>query len=53
VILTPGNDPMDAIKKLSEEKQKIPYPVSLGKGQNEKARYHINEMRKAGGWIVL
>jgi hypothetical protein len=44
---------MDAIKKLSEEKQKIPYPVSLGKGQNEKARYHINEMRKAGGWIVL
>ena len=53
VILTPGNDPMEQIKKLGEEKQKIPYPVSLGKGQGEKAKLRIEEMRIAGGWIVL
>jgi hypothetical protein len=44
---------MGEIKKLAEEQKKIPYPVSLGKGQGEKARYHLNEMRKAGGWIIL
>lgn len=32
LILTPGNDPMDQIRKLSEEKQKLVTPVSLGKG---------------------
>jgi len=38
LILTPGNDPMDQIKKLSEEKQKLITPVSLGKGQGDKAK---------------
>ena len=32
LILTPGNDPMEQIKKFGEEKTKVPYPVSLGKG---------------------
>lgn len=32
LLLTPGNDPMDQIKKLSEEKQRRVVPVSLGKG---------------------
>jgi hypothetical protein len=32
LILTPGNDPMEQIKKFGEERGRIPYPVSLGKG---------------------
>jgi len=32
LILTPGNDPMEQIKKFGEEKNRMPYPVSLGKG---------------------
>lgn len=38
LILTPGNDPMDQIKKLAEEKQRRVVPVSLGKGQGDKAK---------------
>jgi hypothetical protein len=29
---------MEAIRKAAEEKGKVPYPISLGKGQGEKAR---------------
>jgi hypothetical protein len=32
LLLTPGNDPMEAIRKAAEEKGKVPYPISLGKG---------------------
>lgn len=32
LILTPGNDPMEQLKKFGEEKGRLPYPVSLGKG---------------------
>ena len=53
LILTPGNDPMDQLRKLGEEKQKIPYPVSLGKGQGAKAKQLIMEIRKSGGWVIL
>lgn len=53
LILTPGNDPMEQIKKFGEEKQKIHYPVSLGKGQGEKAKAVINECKQYGGWVVL
>jgi dynein heavy chain len=45
LILTPGNDPMEQIKKYGEEKAKLPYPVSLGKGQGEKAKALINEIK--------
>ena len=53
LILTPGNDPMDQIRKLGEEKQKIPYPVSLGKGQGAKAKQLIMDIRRNGGWVIL
>lgn len=53
LILTPGNDPMEQIKKFGEEKNRMPYPVSLGKGQGEKAKSLINEIRQFGGWVVL
>jgi len=32
LLLTPGNDPMEAIKKAAEERGKVPNPISLGKG---------------------
>ena len=53
LILTPGNDPMEQIKKFGEEKGRVPYPVSLGKGQGEKAKALINEIKQYGGWVVL
>jgi hypothetical protein len=31
----------------------MPYPVSLGKGQGEKAKALINEIKQFGGWVVL
>jgi len=44
---------MEQIRKLGDEKQKTPYPVSLGKGQGEKAKFNISEGKKYGGWVVL
>ena len=53
LLLTPGNDPMERIQRLGEVKQRIPYHVSLGKGQSEKAKALITEVWPNGGWIVL
>ena len=53
LILTPGNDPMEQIRKFGEEKGRVPFPVSLGKGQGDKAKALINEIRTFGGWVVL
>lgn len=53
LLLTPGNDPMEAIKKAGEEHKKIPMPISLGKGQGDKAKKYIQQWRKEGGWLVL
>ena len=53
LILTPGNDPMEQIKKLSEEKQRTVTHVSLGKGQGEKAKQLIKKYKLGAGWIVL
>lgn len=53
LILTPGNDPMDQISKLSEEKGHLVVPVSLGKGQGEKAKDMIQKSKKTAQWIVL
>ena len=36
---------MEQIKKFGEEKMKVPYPVSLGKGQGDKAKTLINEIK--------
>lgn len=44
---------MEQIKKLCDEKQRTAYPISLGKGQGEKAKFSIGEARKYGGWVVL
>jgi len=53
LILTPGNDPMEGIKKFADEKKQIVYSVSLGKGQGERAKLMIQEKREYGDWVVL
>lgn len=53
LLLTPGNDPMEAIKKAAEERGKVPNPISLGKGQGDKAKRIIQEQKKYESWIVL
>jgi len=63
LILTPGNDPMEQMDKLSKEikaqekgsiiKTQI-YQVSLGQGQGEKAKALISKIREDdAGWVVL
>lgn len=53
LLLTPGNDPMEAIKKAAEEKGKVPMPISLGKGQGEKAKKILHEQKRFETWVVL
>jgi len=36
-ILSPGSDPLKALLKFAETKNKRPDPISLGQGQGEKA----------------
>jgi hypothetical protein len=55
-MLTPGNDPMDAIKKVAKECNKIIWSLSLGKGQDVKAKKLIQATKtkeNGGGWVVL
>lgn len=54
LILTPGNDPMDQIKKLAQQNSSTNYKlVSLGKGQGEKAKQMIIEAKHKAMWVVL
>jgi len=55
LLLTPGNDPMEAIQRLADERLRTRHPlqVSLGKGQAAKARALIAEARQYGGWVAL
>lgn len=36
-VLSPGSDPLKALLKFAETKNKRPDPISLGQGQGEKA----------------
>ena len=56
MLLTPGNDPMEAILRLAEElklRTGKPPQISLGKGQAARARSLIADAREFGGWVVL
>jgi hypothetical protein len=55
LLLTAGNDPMEAIARLGEERLKgrLPLQVSLGRGQAVRARALVGEARAYGGWVVL
>lgn len=55
-ILSPGSDPINDIQKFAEDmgfdKDKF-LCVSLGRGQEEKAKNCLENMRTAGGWVLL
>ena len=55
LILTPGNDPMEQIKKFADETKPAPRleSVSLGKGQGDKAKQIINDLKSQNYWIIL
>ena len=44
---------MEQIKKVADEVKAFRYPISLGKGQGEKAKKLIEETKKHGGWVIL
>lgn len=56
LILTPGNDPMEQIRKLQANNSDYPrtrQDISLGKGQGAAAKALIEECKKNGSWAVL
>jgi dynein heavy chain len=54
-ILSPGSDPINDIKNYSEEQgfSKRFETISLGRGQEKKAKQKLEDMRTKGGWVLL
>lgn len=52
-ILSPGTDPLSMLQQLSEEEGIPLMQVSLGQGQEKKAKDKINEGARNGNWLFL
>lgn len=52
-VLSPGSDPLKALLKFAETKNKRPDPISLGQGQGERASKQIEAALKSGDWVIL
>ena len=52
-VLSPGSDPLKALQKFAESKNKKTDPISLGQGQGEKAQKQIELALKSGDWVIL
>ena len=52
-VLSPGSDPLKALLKFAETKNKRPDPISLGQGQGERAAKQIEQGLKTGDWVIL
>jgi len=52
-LLSAGADPTATIDDLSRDRKKEITKISLGEGQEEKARAHIMEAVGPGNWILL
>lgn len=52
-ILSPGSDPLRALKKLAESTNKILHTQSLGQGQGAAAEVTINNALENGSWVLL
>jgi dynein heavy chain len=52
-VLSAGSDPLKALLKFAETKNKRPDPISLGQGQGEKAQKQIEAALKTGDWVIL
>ena len=53
LIMTPGLDPSDEVKKIAEENNKELLSLSLGQGQSKKALASIEISQKKGTWVFL
>jgi len=53
LLMTPGLDPSNDVRKLSEESGKELYMISLGQGQTEKALKSIKFCQDRGHWVYL
>lgn len=53
IVLSPGVDPTEQLKKLAEEKNVTFEAISMGKGQAQKAEKALAEGAEAGNWIFL
>ena len=52
-ILAPGDDPQEEIKKFAQEKATRVKPISLGRGQGDKAEETIRECCRTQSWVLL
>ena len=52
-VLSPGSDPLAAVRQFAESKKKDLRVVSLGQGQGVIAEKYIDEQVKKGGWVIL
>lgn len=54
-ILSVGADPTQTLMKFAEEYEYSDrlFPISLGQGQEEKARELIAKSAKSGDWVML
>jgi len=53
IVLSPGVDPTEQLKKLAEEKDVQFEAISMGKGQAQKAEKALAEGAENGNWIFL
>ena len=53
LIITPGLDPTNDVKKIGEENNKEIVMLSLGQGQSKKALMSIEQCQKRGQWVFL
>lgn len=52
-ILSPGSDPLRALSKYADTRQKKLIPRSLGQGQGDQAEELINRSLESGDWVLL
>jgi dynein heavy chain len=52
-ILSPGSDPMGAVRRAAESLHIHMDPISLGQGQGDKAKKMIENAKIKGEWVVL
>eukprot|EP00756_Hemistasia_phaeocysticola_P025139 Hpha_TRINITY_DN15989_c0_g2::TRINITY_DN15989_c0_g2_i1::g.72379::m.72379/K10408/DNAH; dynein heavy chain, axonemal len=52
-VLSPGVDPMDQLRQLSEQQGRVLKSLALGQGQAPAAQRMIHEQARQGGWVFL
>lgn len=52
-VLSQGVDPMDQLQKFAEKQGREVDLISLGRGQNKRAKENLNQGAESGKWIFL